>query len=375
MTDISRRAILRGVTLVGAASVGGAAGVGTHALLADEEVFASNSVASGSLDLQVATRTEADGDTSHAPEQDGTFPSTFAGESTVTVVFPDVEPGDGAASGSATVALRACDNPAWVWLRTDGEHSDLADAVEVSVSYADDCGGDGSSLYGGTLSQFLEDFEGGVRLATGCTELGKVELEGGTFTVDGSGDSLDVEDVPGTLVVESDDDDVEIAIEAVHTKDDDGDAEVIGVDVAPEDVSLCRVDVKGGGQQQTPGNGSGGGNGGGSGGNGNGSGNGDNGNGDGGADPSDGVETYWLDCAAAAADLLAGDTPSGNQSGLSHFTLYACRDETCVGCEPECLTLDWSLPDPESVAGESMSFDLDLHAIQCRHTEATNPWQ
>lgn len=359
--DFSRRAILRGATFAGAATLGGAAGVGAHSLLADSELFEANSLASGSLDLQLATRTRFDGHESFKPEQDGEFPSTFEEEPTLAVGFPNVDPENGPTSGTTTVALRACDNPARVWLRTvgeqpdsDDEHSDLADALHVVVSYAADCEAEGETLYEGSLSGFVDEFSDGVRLSARCTELGKVEFDEGAekFTVEDSDDSLSASDVPGTLTVGG----VDVDIVEVHEKD--GGSEIIGVDVASEDVSFCRADVKGGGQQNNPGNGSGGGS----------SGN--------GADPSDGLETYWLDCGSEATELLAGDTPSGNQSGLSHFTLYTCGGETCLTCEdPACLTVDWELKHAKHVAGESLDFDLELFANQCRHTESTNPWQ
>lgn len=384
MTDISRRALLRGVTFAGAASVGGAAGVGTHALLTDAERFESNSAASGALDLQVATRTTVDGRSSATPEQDGEFPSAYVSESTVTLEFPDVDPSAGSASGSATVAYRVCDNPGRVWLRTDGDSSPLADAVGVTVTHQPDCGTDGSTVYEGTLSGFVEAFEAGARL--GCRELGKVELDDGAFVVetdDGSGDSLAVDDVPGSLALDGPDGPVTVEITGVSYKDDG--AEVRGVDLASEDVTFCRVDVKGGGQQNTSGGAGGGGGGGGSGssdgtgGTGSedsdddGTGSGDSGSGTGGDPSGDGVETYRLGCTDSATGLTPGENPGGEPSGLSHFVVYACPED-CRGCEPACLVVDWTLPDPEPVAGESVAFDLELHASQCRHTEATNPW-
>lgn len=342
MPDVSRRAILRGVTFAGAASVGGAFGAGTYAYVNDGEMFDSNSIASGSLDLEIATRTESGSSTSYSPDQDGPFPSTFVADSTVTVAFPNIDPAEGQASGSTTVAFRLCDNPGRVWLRPNGEESGaLADALDVTATYAPSCGESGHVFYNGSLAGLFEAYADGVRLgATDCHELGKVEVQEDPYelVVEGTGDSLAVDDVPGTLRLDGPDGPVDLEVTGVHWKDD-GD-EIRGVDLAADAFEFCRVDLKGGGS------------------------------------PEEGVVSYWPACTDTATDLLAGRNPAGNPSGLSHFVVYRCSgDERCVGCEPACLTLDWSLRNPRAVAGESLSFDLELFAEQCRHTEPRNPWQ
>jgi hypothetical protein len=346
--DISRRDVLRGVSLVGAAGAGAAGGVGTHAVLSESEVFASNSIASGSLDLQVATRsTTDDGETIMMPSQE-TFPTEFVEESTITVAFPGIDPSGKLASGTATVAFRACDNPGRMWLRADGPTNELADAINVRASYAPECGGETDPLYDGTMTGFLDSFGAGRRLRA-TPKLAKVELndEGDTFVVEAedegeSGDTLAVDDVPGTIDVDFDGETVTVEITNVHWKDgeeEEDEKEVRGVDVASDDVVFGRVEVKGGGS------------------------------------PDDGVVTYRFDCTDTAEDLLAGTNPGEQLSGLSHFVMYACADDGCVGCDPACLVLDWKLTTPKKHAGESLSVDLELHATQCRHTEASNPWQ
>jgi hypothetical protein len=343
VTDVSRRAVLRGVSIAGAAGVGAAAGVGTHALLSDGERFQGNALSSGSLDLQVAAETELDGDVSHSPPQNGPFPSTFAEESGVTVDFPTIDPGTGEPSGSTTVAFRVCDNPGRVWLRALSADADsaLAEALEVELAYASTCGAATTTVYEGSLSGLLDALSDGVRPGGGCRELGKVELEGGSFVVEaegGGGDSLAVDDVPGELTLDGPEGPVAVEIAGLHWKDEEGDAEVRGVDLASVDVEFCRVDVKGGGG------------------------------------PSEGIETYRPGCDSTATGLLAGENPGGQPSGLSHFVVFACGSADCVGCEPACLTLDWTLPDPGAVAEESLSLDLELYADQCRHTTSENPW-
>lgn len=342
MPDISRRELLRSVSVAGAASVGAAAGVGTHAFLTDGGVFRDNSLASGSLDLQLAARTESDGDESFVPQQSAaSFPSAFVEESTVDVEFPSIDPVGGKASGRTTVALRSCDNPGRVWLRAQGADSALADAVDVTVAYAADCEDGGSTIYEGSLSGFVADFADGVRLYRDCTELGKVEFGGSTFEVEETGDKTtvgDVEDGGGTLTFESGDDTVDVDITGLHWKESED--EVRGVDLASGDVGFCRVDVKGGGS------------------------------------PDEGTVTYRPGCASSPTGLVTVDNPGGEESELSNFTVYACGDDRCLDCETTaCLDVEWTLQNPKKYAEESVSFDLELYARQCRHTEPTNPWQ
>ncbi|QKY21033.1 hypothetical protein B4589_011840 [Halolamina sp. CBA1230] len=341
MPDVSRRSILRGVTFAGAASLGGASGVGTYAYLTDGELFRSNAMAGGSLDLEIATRTESESTTSYTPEQDGSFPSTFVPESTITVAFPAIDPSQGQTSGSTTVAFRVCENPGRVWLRLqDGESGTLADAMEVTLTYAPAAEEAGDTLYEGSLSELFDAYGEGSLLGAGnCRELGKIELteDPAEFVAEGTGESLPIDAVPGTLTLDGPDGPVDVEITGLHWKDD-GD-EVRGVDLRADAFEFCRVDVKGGGG------------------------------------PDAGVVTYRPDCAATAKELVTESNPAGRPSGLSHFVIFECAGDSCVGCEPACLTLDWRLPNPKPVAGESVSFDLELFASQCRHTNPRNPWQ
>jgi len=340
MPDVSRRDVLRGVTVAGAASVGGASGVGTYAYLTDGEPFRSNSLGAGSLDLEIATRTTSGSTTSYNPKQDGSFPSTFVPESAITVAFPSIDPTRKPATGSTTVAFRICDNPGRVWLRLDGgDAGPLADAMDVTVTYAPTCGDAGDVLYDGSLAELFDAYADGFRLGTNCRELGKFELESDpyAFVAEGTGDSLAVDSVPGTLTLDGPDGPVDVEITGLHWKDDG--EEVRGVDLRAEAFEFCRVDVKGGGE------------------------------------PDEGTVTYRPDCTATATELVTGSNPDGQSSGLSHVVVYDCPDQSCLGCEPACLTVDWRLPKPELVAGESLSFDIELFANQCRHTNPTNPWQ
>ncbi|MEF8894514.1 hypothetical protein [Halodesulfurarchaeum sp.] len=370
MPDISRRAVLQGLTLTGVASVGAGMGVGTYALVSDGSTFRSNVLRSGSLEFEIATLVEYDGTNFARPEQDReTFPTRFTSDRTIELPVPEID-SQGPVRGTTTVAFRACENPARVWLRADGERSALADALQVNVVYSSRCKTSGTTIYDGPLAGFFDQFGSGGLLGS-CSTLGKVEVNDGAFVVEteaGTGDSLSVpENIPGELTFDGPDGPTTIRITDVYYKDDsDDDSEVVGVDIASSDVEFCRVDVKGGGKQPTPGSGAGGKNkssdkpssGGGS---------------STGRDSDDGIVTYRPDCSGTASGLLAGETPGGTQSGLSHFTISTCNN-TCLGCDPGCLVLDWRLDDPASVAEESLRFDLELFANQCRNTKPTNPW-
>ena len=339
MPDVSRRDILRGVTFAGAASLGGASGVGTYAYLTDSEPFPSNNLVAGSLDLEIATRTQSGSTTLDDPEQDGSFPSTFVPESSITVGFPTVDPTQTNASGSTTVAFRVCENPGRVWLRLAGESNALADAMDVSVTYAPTCEESGDTLYKGSLSELLDAYADATRLGANCQKVGKVELEEDPyrFVAEETESSLAVKNIPGTLTLDGPDGLVDLEITGGQWKDD-GD-ELRGVNLAADDFDFCRVDVKGGNA------------------------------GDG------GVVTHRPDCAATATELVTGSNGGGQPSGLSHFVVFECADDGCLGCEPACLTFDWELQNPELVAGESLSFDMELFASQCRHSNLNNPWQ
>jgi hypothetical protein len=344
MPDISRRDVLRGASYAGVASVGAVTGVGTHAFLTDEELFEQTRASAGSFDLQLATRTTANGETTFSPPESGDpFPSAFASGSTVDVEFPEIDPTGGPASGSVTLAVQVCENPGWVWLRTDGTASKLTDAIDVTLSYAETCGGEQVTRYEGPLTGLFDLLSGGVQLNGGCRPLGKAEVEDGALVVEtesGSGDSLAIDDIPGDLTFQGPDGPVTVTVTGGHWKED---GELRGVDIESSAVEFCRVDVKGGGKQ---------------------------------TGDQDGIERYRFDCASRATELLAGDTPSGQPSGLSHFTVYTCGDRECIGCDPACLTLDWRLKRAKRFADESLAFAFDLFAEQCRHEEeGENPWQ
>jgi hypothetical protein len=337
--DVSRRDLLRGASYAGVASLGAVTGVGTHALLTDTELFPGTTATAGTLDLQIATRTVSNGETAFEPSNSGDpFPSAFASESSVSVAFSDVDP-TGSASGSVTIAMQVCDNPGRVWIRTRGQSSDLADAVDVTLSYAETCGGESTTHFEGSLSGLFDHLAGGVQVNGGCRELGKVEVQGGDLVVEGGGDSLAIDDIPGDLTFQGSDGPVTVTVTGGHWKDD---GELRGVDLQSSGVDLCRVDVKGGGKQ---------------------------------TGSADGIERYRFDCASEATELLAGENPGGQPSGLSHFVVYTCGDRECIGCDPACLTLDWELAGGQRYADESLAFNFDLFAEQCRNEEAENPWQ
>jgi hypothetical protein len=339
LPDVSRRDLLRGASYAGVASVGAVTGVGTHALLTDTALFEGTTATAGTLDLQIATRTVSNGEVSFDPPDSGDpFPSAFASESSLSVAFSDVDP-TGSASGSLTIAMQVCDNPGRVWVRTRGQSSDLADAVDVTLSYAETCGGESTTRFEGSLSGLFDHLAGGVQVNGGCRELGKVEVQGGKLVVEDGGGSLAIDDIPGDLTFQGSNGPVTVTVTDGHWKD--GGDELRGVDLQSPTADLCRVDVKGGGKQ---------------------------------TGDADGIERYRFDCASEATDLLAGENPGGQPSGLSHFVVYTCGDRECIGCDPACLTLDWELNGGKRFAGESLAFDVDLFAEQCRNQERDNPW-
>ncbi|QDX39994.1 VWA domain-containing protein [Salarchaeum sp. JOR-1] len=192
--NLSRRKVLGGLGAVGLASAG--AGLGTSAYFTDTESFTGNTLAAGELDLKLdykstytggpgrlediqamgypdaedlgdgrylLAQTPRPGDgmgwEDYLPEFDFCAPENdqylVNGDGISIFHLEDVKPGD---SGEMTVSIHICDNPAW--LEMGGELSEnadntmsepesevdstpdageLADAIEVTVWYDEDC--------------------------------------------------------------------------------------------------------------------------------------------------------------------------------------------------------------------------------------------
>jgi hypothetical protein len=358
VVEVPRRTVLRSLAAAAVVGAGGVAGASTRAVLSDRELFTAASAA-GAVDLELAARTTGDGGTATQPPQSGPFPSTFADGDPLAVDFGTVDPDGGPASGSVTVALRSCENPARVWLRATGDPGALADHVDVVVSYANTCGGPRRTVFQGTLGGFRDAFAAGRPADAGCVRLGRVELDGGVLV--GPRNSLAVSDIPGDLSFDGPNGTVTVTVTDAYFETEDGERELRGVALASS-TALCRVDVKGGGKPRRPGGGGGNG------------GKNRKGNGNGGGDWGSGVVTYDLGRATSTDRLLAGRNPGGEPSALSNFDVYGCERGDCLGCEPACVTLDWTLADPAAAAGDSGTLALDFAATQCRYDTGGNPW-
>lgn len=112
--ELSRRKALGGLATIGLAGAG--AGLGTSAYFSDEESFANNELTAGELNLVVDYWTSVD--------QDGVDTESTTGSGTIdgnSPEFPyqiaDVKPGD---SGFLVFCPKIVDNPAWLWIGSDG---------------------------------------------------------------------------------------------------------------------------------------------------------------------------------------------------------------------------------------------------------------
>ncbi|MDZ7745638.1 MAG: vWA domain-containing protein [Halobacteriales archaeon] len=191
--NVSRRKLLAGIGTVGLASAG--AGLGTSAYFSDTESFDNNSLTAGELDLKLDYKStylggpgrleaiqamgyadaEYLGDGRYLLDQtpqpgdmeaweDGLAGFDFCspeadeflvnGDGISIFQLEDIKPGD---SGEMTVSIHICDNPAWLdmggELLEDAENEmsepesevdttdggDLADAINVTVWYDEDC--------------------------------------------------------------------------------------------------------------------------------------------------------------------------------------------------------------------------------------------
>jgi hypothetical protein len=232
------------------------------------------------------------------------------------------------------------------------DEGELVDRLRARAWYDLDCDntweeGD-VEIVSGSLREVLSVLRTGYQLhpdpgVSGCRELERVDdpEEGGKIEeeeLSGSvGDTYEFAYGDETVMVQLTD--VEYKRE---TESGPGtqEAEVIAVEltvVEPEDVGLCRVDVKAG-----PG------------------------------DP----ETYTFDdCASTVWVESTQQRPGRNETddvyGISHLRLFGCDDGG--GCfeasHTHCIGFEWWLPDdaPTDAQTDSTVFDLGFEAVQCRH--------
>lgn len=146
---VSRRRLLQTVGAVG--TVGVLGGVGTAALLSDEEPFPT-AFASGNFDLSLFCPTDE---------------SCTVGDNRVQIDVSGIRPGD---AGDATIGVVLDDNPGWLWLGGPCAGGKLDRVLEVSLSLCttQDCSDGGTTIASGTLADVLDDLASGVRVGDAC---------------------------------------------------------------------------------------------------------------------------------------------------------------------------------------------------------------
>lgn len=332
--NYSRRQVLGAATGLGA--LGLSAGAATRAYLVDGEVFPGNRLRAGGFTLELAG-TGATG-TSHVlgfPDGDE---DDFAERETITVEFPELEPGD---EGVFTAAYRLCENPGRVWLRSrlvGAGDTDLGEYLHVGLSTRPDCGDSKQTQFEGTLREFDDVYSGGVLL--GCRHAGKVEYESGELTPE-EGERTNTD--PYRFEFTTDDGET-LVIELTNLGWNEDD-EIIEFDYEVlEGPGVCEVVVAGGA---------------------------DSGSGS----PGPTRKYYDYGCARVGRALTTPEKDGGTRYGLSHVEVYVCGG--CRDCEPGCLDLEWQFDPnpPEELLDDSLRLELEFRAVQCRHqNEPTNPW-
>ena len=170
----SRRELLFGAGTISIASLG--AGIGTYAAFSDREQTTAI-VTSGALDLGVHYESNYNGRASEVVT-DG----EIDGKPGVVFDLPDVKPGD---SGRSRFCFELRTNPAYLWLcgeltanaeagLTEPERKaedaanydtgELADAIDVTLKYADAAGNGGGIITEGSLRTVLAQLSNGVPL-------------------------------------------------------------------------------------------------------------------------------------------------------------------------------------------------------------------
>ncbi|ELZ38403.1 hypothetical protein C471_10595 [Halorubrum saccharovorum DSM 1137] len=191
---LSRRKMLVGLGAVGVASAG--AGLGTTAYFNDTESFDDNTLTAGELDLFVhVDYSEDQGSYAQWSTPDGTFidGNVVGGDQEegepLSIEVSDLKPGD---SGEGEFCFSIVNNPAYLWMcgaltennengqnepeaavdTTGGDPGEgmgeLADAMQVSVSYCTD-DGEGENIVGeeivsGSLADVMVALRAGVPL-------------------------------------------------------------------------------------------------------------------------------------------------------------------------------------------------------------------
>jgi len=186
---LSRRQMLGGLGIVGVASAG--AGLGTTAYFSDEESFEENTLTAGELDLFVhVDYSEDQGSFAQYSTPPGTFINggVVGGEEDgepLSIQVEDLKPGD---SGEGEFCFSIVDNPAYMWMcgeltandqngTTEPEEAaldemfgevpvdgQLADAMQVTMSYCDEDGNTGEEIVSGSLAEVMTALQAGIPL-------------------------------------------------------------------------------------------------------------------------------------------------------------------------------------------------------------------
>ncbi|MFY4816505.1 SipW-dependent-type signal peptide-containing protein [Haloarcula sp. AONF1] len=200
---LSRRKMLVGLGAVGVASAG--AGIGTTAYFNDTETFEDNTLTAGSLDLFVhVDYSEDQGSYAQYSTEPGTFidGNVMGGGDgePLSIQVSDLKPGD---SGEGEFCFSIVDNPAYMWMcgeltanaengQSEPEMDDddsldegeLADAMQVTVSYCTPDGEKGDEIVSGSLAEVMLALQAGVPLSgdgdTGAALADRPAFEGVT---------------------------------------------------------------------------------------------------------------------------------------------------------------------------------------------------
>ena len=180
---LSRRKMLVGLGAVGVASAG--AGLGTTAYFNDTETFEGNSLTAGELDLFVhVDYSEDQGSYAQYQTPDGTYIDGNVvgggdGEP-LSIQVSDLKPGD---SGEGEFCFSIVNNPAYLWMcgeltandengmnepesdADDTAGGDLADAMQLTVSYCTSDGQVGDEIISGSLADVMLALQAGVPLS------------------------------------------------------------------------------------------------------------------------------------------------------------------------------------------------------------------
>lgn len=139
--DLSRRKVLAGLGTIGIAGAG--AGLGTSAYFSDTESLNNNQLTAGELNLVVDWATAVDqgsaGSSSNGSIGDKGGEPIDGNPGVYSYVVEDIKPGD---SGTVAFCPKVIDNPAWLWIGSEGI-TDNDNGLTEPESDVDSTGGDG----------------------------------------------------------------------------------------------------------------------------------------------------------------------------------------------------------------------------------------